>query len=90
MIHSLMLSSNPYFILMKPNTLTIINKIWEFRKTTKLPIAFTLDAGANVHVIYPHKDAKVILEFIKNELVAYCENGHYICDEIGNGANQLL
>jgi diphosphomevalonate decarboxylase len=89
-LHAMMMTSMPYFILMKPNTLTIINKIWEFRKTTKLPIAFTLDAGANVHVIYPHKDAKVILEFIKNELVAYCENGHYICDEIGNGANQLL
>ena len=30
-----------------------------------------------------------ILEFIKNELVAYCQNGHYICDQIGFGANQI-
>lgn len=89
-LHAMMMTSMPYFILMKPNTLTIINKIWEFRRTTKLPIAFTLDAGANVHVLYPKKNANAILEFIKNELVAYCENGHYICDEIGNGANQLL
>ena len=30
-----------------------------------------------------------VLEFIKNELVAYCQNGHYICDKIGFGAKQL-
>ena len=56
MIHSLMLSSNPYFILMKPNTLEVIQRVLEFRKDTKLPISFTLDAGSNVHlsVSYTH------------------------------------
>jgi diphosphomevalonate decarboxylase len=49
-------------------------------------VGFTLDAGANVHVLYPEKESKQILEFISNELVAYCENGHYICDKIGLGA----
>jgi len=88
-LHSLMLSSNPYFILMKPHTLEIINKIWEYREQTNLPICFTLDAGANVHVLYPEKNKAEIFEFIKNELVAYCENGQYICDEIGNGAKKL-
>jgi len=89
-LHAMMMTSNPYFILMKPNTLKIINKIWDFRNSTNLPIGFTLDAGANVHILYPKKEAHRILEFIKNELVAYCQNGHYICDEIGLGANQLL
>ncbi len=89
-LHAMMMSSTPYFILIKPNTLEIIHKIWEFRASSKLPIGFTLDAGANVHVLYPMHEANAILEFIKNELVAYCENGHYICDEIGFGANQLL
>ena len=28
-------------------------------------------------------------QFIKEELVALCENGHYICDRIGNGAKEL-
>jgi len=88
-LHAMMMTSVPYFILMKPNTLEIINKIWNFRKDTGLHIGFTLDAGANVHVLYPRKEAKVILEFIKNELVAYCQNGHYICDRIGFGAKQL-
>lgn len=89
-LHAMMMTSNPYFILMKPNTLKIINKIWEYRSRTNFPIGFTLDAGANVHILYPKLDANRILEFIKNELVAYCQNGHYICDEIGLGANQLL
>jgi diphosphomevalonate decarboxylase len=88
-LHAMMMTSNPYFILMKPNTLKIINKIWDFRNRTRLPIGFTLDAGANVHVLYPKQDANAILEFIKNELVAYCENGHYICDEIGFGARLM-
>ncbi|MDT0646702.1 diphosphomevalonate decarboxylase [Zunongwangia sp. F260] len=88
-LHSMMMSSRPYFILMKPNTLEIINKIWSFRKRTELPVCFTLDAGANVHVLYPEKDKVKVLEFIKNELVAYCENGHYICDSVGDGALKL-
>ena len=88
-LHAMMMTSRPYFILMKPNTLQIINAIWAFRKQTGLHIGFTLDAGANVHVLYPEKDAASCLEFIKNELVAYCQNGHYICDRIGFGAKQL-
>ncbi|WP_373055759.1 diphosphomevalonate/mevalonate 3,5-bisphosphate decarboxylase family protein [Zunongwangia sp. H14] len=88
-LHAMMMSSMPYFILMKPNTLKIINKIWDFRRETSLPVCFTLDAGANVHVLYPEKNKNEIFEFIKNELVACCENGQYICDQLGSGAKQL-
>ena len=88
-LHAMMMTSMPYFILMKPNTLEIINKIWTFRAETGLHISFTLDAGANVHVLYPKNEASKILEFIKNELVAYCQNGHYICDQIGLGAKKI-
>ncbi|MEJ2112329.1 MAG: diphosphomevalonate decarboxylase [Flavobacteriaceae bacterium] len=88
-LHAMMMTSLPYFILMKPNTLEIINKIWKFRKNTDSNVCFTLDAGANVHVLYPEFEAKNVLEFIQNELVAYCQNGHYICDRIGFGAKQL-
>ena len=88
-LHAMMMTSMPYFILMKPNTLEIINKIWDFRKETGLHISFTLDAGANVHILYPENETKAIIEFIKTELVAYCQNGHYICDRIGFGAKQL-
>lgn len=88
-LHSMMMSSSPYFILMKPNTLEIINKIWEYRASTGMPVCFTLDAGANVHVLYPEKHSEKILEFIKNELVAYCENEQYLCDRIGDGSSRI-
>lgn len=88
-LHAMMMASMPYFILMKPNTLEIINRIWMYRQETNIPVCFTLDAGANVHVLYPEKDKVKVLEFIKNELVAWCQNSQYICDEIGNGAVKL-
>ncbi|GAL66815.1 diphosphomevalonate decarboxylase [Jejuia pallidilutea] len=88
-LHAMMMTSMPYFILMKPNTLEIINKIWNYRKQKGSNVCFTLDAGANVHVLYPQNETASVLEFIKNELVAYCQNGQYICDVIGLGANKL-
>lgn len=88
-LHAMMMTSMPYFLLMKPKTLEVINKIWKFRQETGLHIGFTLDAGANVHVLYPKSEAHQTLEFIRSELVAYCQNGHYICDQIGFGANQI-
>lgn len=88
-LHAMMMTSMPYFILMKPNTLEIINKIWKFRTETQIPVCFTLDAGANVHILYPENVSDKVLDFIKNELVGYCQNSQYICDEIGFGATKL-
>ncbi|WP_369769810.1 diphosphomevalonate/mevalonate 3,5-bisphosphate decarboxylase family protein [Flavobacterium sp. WC2416] len=85
-LHAMMMTSMPYFILMKPNTLQIINAIWKFRNETNIPVCFTLDAGANVHVLYPENVSETVLQFIKDELVGFCQNGQYLCDEIGIGA----
>ncbi len=88
-LHAMMMTSMPYFILMKPNTLEIINKIWEYRETTQVPVCFTLDAGANVHVLYPEEHKKEVLKFIAEELAQYCENGQYINDQVGKGAVKI-
>jgi len=88
-LHSMMLTSTPRFILMKPNTLEIIDRIWKFRKETSLPICFTLDAGANVHVLYPENDKDAIMKFIDSELSSLCKGGEYIKDQTGLGAKQL-
>ena len=88
-LHAMMMTSNPYFILMKPNTLKIINRIWEFRTATKSNICFTLDAGANVHVLFPEAEKEIVNNFIINELIQFCQENHYICDRIGNGAKRL-
>jgi|TARA_B110000908_G_scaffold4412_1_gene5704 diphosphomevalonate decarboxylase len=88
-LHSMMMSSDPYFILMKPNTLEIINKIWTFRIKTGLCICFTLDAGANVHVLFPENEANEIREFIKTSLVMHCQNDQFIEDILGEGAQSI-
>ncbi|HET8886359.1 MAG TPA: diphosphomevalonate decarboxylase [Salinimicrobium sp.] len=88
-LHAMMMTSNPYFLLMKPNTLEVINKVFEFRKSRGLHLCFTLDAGANVHLLYPENEKQQIEEFIEAELVAYCQNRHYIRDGIGSGAKKL-
>jgi len=89
-LHAMMMTSNPHFILMKPNTLKIINKIWEFRAQTNANICFTLDAGANVHVLFPEKEKETVNNFIKSNLMQYCQENHYICDSIGEGATSIV
>jgi len=88
-LHSMMMTSHPYFILMKPNTLEIINKIWAFRAKTDANVCFTLDAGANVHMLFPEKEKEAVNKFIVNELLHYCQNNHYISDRLGFGATQI-
>ena len=85
-LHAMMMTSMPYFILMKPNTLQIIEKIWDFRAKTEIPLCFTLDAGANVHVLFPEKHKEPVLAFIQKELSKYCQNEHFIEDKMGKGA----
>lgn len=88
-LHAMMMSSHPYFILMKPNTLEIINAIWAFRKETGIKLCFTLDAGANVHLLYPKDVAESVMRFVSDTLAAYCKNGEYITDQVGQGAVKL-
>lgn len=89
MIHSLMLTSNPSYILMKPNTLKVISKVTEFRSETKLPVCFTLDAGSNVHLLYPNNIKNKVSDFIDAELVNYCSSNKYIKDKVGNGPKKI-
>lgn len=87
-LHALMMCSEPSFILMKPNTLRIINTLHEFRKETDIPVCFTLDAGPNVHVLYPDQHAEMVERFIMDELEKYCVGGQWIPDQVGQGASK--
>ena len=89
MLHSLMMSSDPSYILMKPETLIVITKIQKFRKKFKIPVCFTLDAGANVHVLFPDNYSVQVEDFIKDELLSYCENKKFISDIVGDGPKQI-
>lgn len=88
-IHAMMMTSNPSFVLIKPETLIIIDKIKEYRLNNNLNIAFTLDAGPNLHLLYSLSDRDAILNFIQNELLEHCENGNWIDDRVGEGPEQI-
>lgn len=88
-LHAMMQSSHPYFVLMRPNTLHIIEALWSFRKDTQIPVCFTLDAGANVHILYPAKVAPKVHSFIQDELLKYCQAGEYLQDSVGEGIKKL-
>ena len=82
-LHAMMLTSPQAYTLLKPQTLSVINMIWSFRRETKLPLYFTLDAGPNLHLIYPEAYEQKIQTFINYELLPMAEN--VIHDQRGEG-----
>lgn len=84
-LHAMMLTSKPGYILMQPGTLSILHKVREYRKETGQQLCFTLDAGANVHLLYDDAHAGQVEAFIKSELIRYCENKQVIWDKMGQG-----
>ncbi|GJN61312.1 diphosphomevalonate/mevalonate 3,5-bisphosphate decarboxylase family protein [Elizabethkingia anophelis] len=82
-LHAMMMMSDPAFILMKTGTLEVINKIWDFRRITGLPLFFTLDAGANVHLLFPNDiESDKIKIFIQQELLPFTQKGGVVKDEM--------
>lgn len=88
-LHAMMLASDPSFILMKPNTLEIIQRIRKFREKTGSHACFTLDAGANVHLLYPELEKEKVHAFIDKRLRSLCANGEFIHDAAGMGAFEI-
>ena len=80
-LHAMMMMSDPAFILMKTGTVEVINKVWEFRRITGLPLFFTLDAGANVHLLFPNDlESDKIKDFINQELLQFTQKGGVVKD----------
>ena len=74
-------------ILLKPNSLEIIERVRKFRFEKNLDLYFTLDAGPNVHLLYPKCQEHEINSFIEQELLPFCNT--YIADEMGSGPWKL-
>lgn len=88
-LHALMMCSSPSFILLKPNTLRIIEEVRLFREETQIPACFTLDAGPNVHLLYPEAFAEKVERFIVNILESYCAASKWLSDRVGNGPSPI-
>lgn len=88
-LHALMMASNPSYILMEPNTLEMIKKIRKYRSETGKHVYFSLDAGPNIHLLYPDDIAVELMPFIENELKPLCVDGLIIKDQVGPGPIQI-
>lgn len=86
-LHAMMMTSKDYYLLMKPKSLEVIEKIIKFREENAVPVCFTLDAGPNIHVLYPKNHQHVVEEFIKNDLRQSYMN--CIFDHEGQGPRKL-
>jgi len=84
-LHAMMMTSSPGYLLMNSATMQIIQKIRDFREQTGTNVCFTLDAGPNVHVLYPENSESDVKSFIENELRGLCEEGFMIHDRMGIG-----
>lgn len=85
MLHSMMMTSVPSYILLKPDSLMLIEKIKEFRNVQKIPVCFTIDAGPNIHLLYPAEHKAAVQAWLTSEFSSY----QIIHDEVGNGPVHL-
>ena len=84
-LHALMMCSTPSFMLMEPNTIEMIKRIRAYRMTSNLPVYFTLDAGPNIHLLYPDAITDQVAQFIESDLMPLTHAGKVIRDRVGEG-----
>ena len=89
MLHALMMTSRPSFILLKGQSLSLIEKIRNFRLQQNIPVCFTIDAGPNIHLLYPQKYKMIVLEWIEKDLSFLLTGNKWIHDEVGEGPHLL-
>lgn len=83
-LHAMMMTSTPGYILMRPDTLNIVEQINKKRKQNHINVCYTLDAGPNIHLLYPEEETEKVL-ILTQELKQYCSGGKMIHDMIGQG-----
>jgi diphosphomevalonate decarboxylase len=89
-LNALLLSSSPGYILLKPETLSLIQEIRRFRKESGLFLCFSLDAGPNIHLLFHENDKSEIDAFTNSELRYYCEKANVIKDLAGDGPERII
>lgn len=88
-LHAMMMSSDPYFLLLKAGTVEIIHRLWNWRRERDLPVFFTLDAGANVHLLFPTTYEHDVKQWVDSEITAFLQDGKYLRDQVGPGPQKL-
>lgn len=88
-LHGLMMSSQPPYILLKPASLEWIERIRQAILNEHLPLAFTLDAGPNIHLIYPADASKQVSQWLNNQTISQPDQ-KIIHDRLGSGPVKKL
>ena len=82
-LHAMMMTAPESFTLLKPQSLMAMELIRDFRRESGLPLFFTLDAGPNLHLLYPDEGIHKVRTFIEHELGPLSEK--IIHDQRGEG-----
>lgn len=84
-LHIVMMTSKPPAYYWEPGTIAVMKEVIKWREQDGLQAYFTMDAGANVHVICEKKDAKKVekklkaIPFVKSTIYNEpCEGTHEI------------
>lgn len=88
-LHALMMSSNPGYTLLHPNSLKVIEAVINARKVLKLPVGFSMDAGPNVHLLYPKYEEERVMPWLESEIRPLCHEQKILWDEVGNGPQNM-
>ncbi len=86
-LHALMMCSDPSYVLIEPQTLSLIKEIRNYRAETGHPVYFSLDAGPNIHLLYPDHIASEIESWKNNVLQGFCLD--ILTDHVGKGPQKL-
>lgn len=86
-LHAMMMTSREHYLLIRSGTVKVIEEILRFRKETGLPLCYTLDAGPNVHLLYPASIREQVHTFIQQDL--FNDLKTVIYDSAGSGGTVL-
>ena len=89
-LHALMMSSNPGYTLLHPNSLKVIEEVRRVRSEDNLPVGFSMDAGPNIHLLYPKNEETNILLWLESNIRPLCHQQRIIFDELGDGPEKII
>ena len=89
-LHALAATATPSCLYMEPEALRLIRLIRNFREESGLPLYFSLDAGTNIHLLYPERVAQPVRTFIDADLKPWLKPPYTIHDRIGTGPRKVL
>ncbi|MBK9109397.1 MAG: diphosphomevalonate decarboxylase [Saprospiraceae bacterium] len=89
-LHGLMMSSQPAYVLLQADSLRILHEIQSLRKSTMLPVCFTIDAGPNIHMLFPESCKPQVESWLAEKFSDYLTQGRLLRDKAGAGPICLI